>query len=1212
MVSFTQSAWGIDLLESEAGWTFSQGRTYGLPSYDENNKSISTVNNWGQNYATYELGAFLEASEGEAGKLSFSFTLTTSNTVDSMAGIAFVGSQQALVMGSPEYKKNDVGYSLSSNVHADIYTAENWGSATTTANIAVSDYTMFQTGEPAENVQYTLGTPYTISGDVTLNNGQYTLTILYNGTQVVKTELDKEIDISRVVFFADGGTTTLSALTLTGTPATITELVWGGTESNNTWSASSTPWVGTATSSAKSNVTFGTLSEAISDTVIISGDVTARSVVVNDNYTFQADGTAGISTDRGITIASGKILNISAGTLEVTGTMAGEVSIADNAALSLLEQTSITGLKVTGGTGAALNLDIPLDATGDGRVILSEGSKLDRINVTGMMAYNMNGGAVTSDLGGADLHLANNGVLLIRNGVSGNLNETANIGDIYFDGEVGEIRVYGSVSENNNAVIDNNITAAGKLQKTDGGYITLSGVVNATEIISSNTHWGGGTLGLNGLTETDTLMAKGGHINIGTKGSVSTDRLIANGGNITISGEVTTGQVRLKDESGTGTITVNTGGVLNVTGSTNEHSNNDSLMMAHYGTYQGEHLSSGLIIDGGELNAGDAVVFTSWSSAGYFKVKRGTATVKGINFWGQSYVYGLVELGSADGDGTARLNIGDTGIKDFGTNEETVGIVFNLGNGILGATADWATASNPGFPAGKFKLIGTGTGTVVDTTDAVDKTTARHITFNNALTGSGKLVVDGKGSLTLKVAGDNTGDVTINSEATLKLQSGGEYTMTHNVAGAGTLQVESGTTLLSNSKTIASKLVLNGGNATLGGNRTIEGDIVINSGSILTASADDSLQYDAKDTLPASSRSITIKEGGELAMGNHRWSIGRGESGEGGGTEAIYVINLAGGKITRTGNDIGNLDYSDSGSIVVTGTKGEISADIRIRNNSKVTFESTEDNDTAVVSGVIKDAGSINKTGKGSLRVSGANTYTGGTTVTKGILETANAAALGTGKVSLEGGILKLAAALSVSAMDYVSGSSQVQLQANNLEVTGTLSVGENVGMQITGSGAITVNTLQLNAGASISTEGALSMTNLSMGKGSSMAANETINLNGTLTLGSGIKLTGSLLTKDALDALGTGEKLEIFSGITQLNFMQTDGATRSSSATVAYTETVDFNNVFSVEGVDDGMYELTFSNGSLWASQMNIPEPATTTLSLLALAGLAMRRRRR
>ena len=134
MVSFTQSAWGIDLLESEAGWTFSQGRTYGLPSYDENNKSISTVNNWGQNYATYELGAFLEASEGEAGKLSFSFTLTTSNTVDSMAGIAFVGSQQALVMGSPEYKKNDVGYSLSSNVHADIYTAENWGSATTTAN----------------------------------------------------------------------------------------------------------------------------------------------------------------------------------------------------------------------------------------------------------------------------------------------------------------------------------------------------------------------------------------------------------------------------------------------------------------------------------------------------------------------------------------------------------------------------------------------------------------------------------------------------------------------------------------------------------------------------------------------------------------------------------------------------------------------------------------------------------------------------------------------------------------------------------------------------------------------------------------------------------------------------------------------------------------------------------------------------------------------
>ena len=78
-----------------------------------------------------------------------------------------------------------------------------------------------------------------------------------------------------------------------------------------------------------------------------------------------------------------------------------------------------------------------------------------------------------------------------------------------------------------------------------------------------------------------------------------------------------------------------------------------------------------------------------------------------------------------------------------------------------------------------------------------------------------------------------------------------------------------------------------------------------------------------------------------------------------------------------------------------------------------------------------------------------------------------------------------------------------------------------------------------------------------------------------------------------------------------ELNFTAAEGVTYSSSASVAYTEPVDFNDVFSVEGVDAGMYELTFSDGTLWASQMNIPEPATATLSLLALAGLCARRRR-
>ena len=894
-----------------------------------------------------------------------------------------------------------------------------------------------------------------------------------------------------------------------------------------------------------------------------SGDETDTTFLNGDTVHFAGNGTASLSGD------------VSVADLTVADGVDYTVAMQANSSLTIdqIQDNFGSELAISGDETTSLHLNMSTNAEGDGdsRIMLKEGSSVGAVYATGVVAYNVNLAGVTSNLGGADLHIANNGVLLLRNGLSGAVD--ANIGDIYFDGNEGLLRVYGSVT---NTVINNNITAAGTLRKTDGGTVSLNGTVSASCIIAK-----GGTLELGGTTTTTQLMA--------------------GGGNITIDGTVTAAQLRLK-EQGNGTVTVSSGGILNITGAENGYNTNASLLMSHWDTWYGGHNTTGLIIDGGDLNATGAVLKTGWSSAGFFKVLNGTANIKGICFWGQSNkMFGLVELGKDDGDGSARLNIGSGGIINFAGDA-----TLRLSNGILGATADWELAHNPAFTASQINLTGSGTGTVVDTTDAVDKTTARHITFKNALTGSGKLVVDGKGSLTLMVAGDNTGDVTINSEATLKLQSGGEYTMTHNVTGAGTLQVESGTTLLNNSKSIASKLVLNGGNATLSGTTTADGDITVKNGSTLSFDGGDVLDYDETVTW-------RVETGGTIDYGSSRQAFGNGST-----------LELAGGRVTGTGDGYGALDMKDNATVTIhTTADSDMDATVRLRNGANIKFEVDKDK-TLSFGGVLKNRGTetdktyggsgggFSKTGEGTMKITSANIYSGTTTVSEGVLETANAAALGTGKVSLEGGILKLAAALSVSAMDYVSESSQVQLQANSLEVTGTLSVGENVGMQITGSGATTVNTLQLNAGASISTEGALSMTNLSMGKGSSMAANETINLNGTLTLGSGIKLTGSLLTKDALDALGTGEKLEIFSGITQLNFMQTDGATRSSSATVAYTEPVDFNDVFSVEGVDDGMYELTFSDGSLWASQMNIPEPATATLSLLALAGLAMRRRRR
>ncbi len=961
------------------------------------------------------------------------------------------------------------------------------------------------------------------------------------------------------------------------------DLTWNG-GAGAVWEEKGATWVnseGTATSFLNDdNVTFDAISGEVSSTVTINGAVTAGSVQVNDDYTFQTAADSSLYST-GISIAEGKTLtksgsstlnissdvngslHISEGAMDISGTVTGAVSIADNAKFSLSNQRNVEGVKVTG-SSLYLNMATNGESDGDSRVNLAEGSVVGSIYATGVVAYNRLNQGVESNLRGADLRLSNNGVLLLRTGLSGNID--ANIGDIYFDGATGTIRAYASIT---NASISNDITAAGTLQKTDGGVISLSGNVTADRVLSK-----GGTLGLSG--------------------NVTSNSIMAGGGNITIDGTVTASQLRLK-EQGNGTVTVSTGGVLNITGTNNGYSTSASLLMAHWGTGYGTN-NTGLIIDGGELNATGAVLKTGWSSSGHFKVLSGTANLKGICFWGQSdQMFGEVVLGSADGDGTARLNIGEGGIINYAGDA-----TLQLGNGVLGATADWSLAHNPAFTAAVINLNGAGSGTVVDTTDANDKETARHITFKNALTGSGKLVVDGVGSLTLCVAGDNTGAVTINSGATLKLQTAGNYTLGSAVDGRGVLQVESGTTLLSNSKSIASDIVLNGGNATLEGDRTISGNITINSGSTLTAGGGDVLQYDAVEALPASSRTITINAGGELAMGENRWSFGRGSE-TAGGDDGIYQINLAGGKISGSGNDNGNLDFFDNTSITATGTTGQITADIKVRSNKALSVAVSKKDDSAEISGKIIADGKLSKSGEGNLTVSGANTYSGGTVISAGTLTTANASALGTGKVQVDGGLLKMAAALSVSAMDYISGS--VENGGYNLDITDTLKVGSGATLAMVGEGTTTVQTLQLEANAKITTQGALNMSNLDMASGATITANEAVTLNGDLTLRGQINMEGNLISSLG-NLTSTDQKVTLFTGVNTLTL----GSDSYSSLSRNSMGQVDVSTYFS--GVDSGLYSLSFSDGNVYAGLI-VPEPTTATLSLLALAGLCARRRR-
>ena len=70
-----------------------------------------------------------------------------------------------------------------------------------------------------------------------------------------------------------------------------------------------------------------------------------------------------------------------------------------------------------------------------------------------------------------------------------------------------------------------------------------------------------------------------------------------------------------------------------------------------------------------------------------------------------------------------------------------------------------------------------------------------------------------------------------------------------------------------------------------------------------------------------------------------------------------------------------------------------------------------------------------------------------------------------------------------------------------------------------------------------------------------------------------------------------------------------------SSNQTITVNQTTFATNTLTATAEDYGKYFLSVDNKGVYVSYVkatnNIPEPATATLSLLALAGLCARRRR-
>ncbi|RIJ00992.1 autotransporter outer membrane beta-barrel domain-containing protein [Achromobacter sp. K91] len=389
---------------------------------------------------------------------------------------------------------------------------------------------------------------------------------------------------------------------------------------------------------------------------------------------------------------------------------------------------------------------------------------------------------------------------------------------------------------------------------------------------------------------------------------------------------------------------------------------------------------------------------------------------------------------------------------------------------------------------------------------------------NNAALGQGPLAVYGGTTL------DNNKALTLTNyiiaEGPLNLGGSNDLTLNGNIVGSGLIKNGSGTLTLGGNNSFGGTMALNGGKLVLASSNPL-------GNSTLTAASGMQL-----DNSVALSLSNTINLAGDLNLvGNQDLTLGGLVNGLGGltkrGTGKLTLngansfqggVNLTGGNLA-VGHDAalgeGTLTVRNAGTL-------EASRAVTLANNVQLSASLALDgSNDFTLNGVINGSTELVKNGAGRLTLNGENRHSGGTTVNAGDLSLGNAAALGTGMLTVTGntqldtaGPMRLGNTVNVDGALTVAGNNSLILDgqlngngtlrktgANDLSLTGSANTFS--GMIDLQGGSLTTagnNALGQNATANVAAGANLFITNL--------ARLASLNGNGTVTVSNGNNLT--------------------------------------------------------------------------------------------------------
>ncbi|MEL7690744.1 autotransporter-associated beta strand repeat-containing protein [Citromicrobium bathyomarinum] len=750
----------------------------------------------------------------------------------------------------------------------------------------------------------------------------------------------------------------------------------------------------------------------------------ARNIALDTGGIFNTDpGTT--ATFAGIVSGAGSLTKIGAGTLALTGQNtytggtsldAGTIRVGSNNALGTNGLTSADGTTLDFASGVTIGNNIVTD----GVLTLNQsgGSSAHSGAITGA-------GGITKT-GAGSLRLSGNqlydGITRIAGGV------------LIADSDFSLGTTMGNTIVENGATLDlqgvstpeaitisgNGVNGAGALRNS-ALFSTLNGRVTlaADATITS----GGSTLQLAGGIDGNHDLT----LNSGSQIQVNSDLAIGDG-NLILGG---TGIVALtRTNSFTGDVTVNGGRLVS-------GADNGNL----YDT-----IGNGAAVT---LGAG-----TSW------RLAQSNETIGSLAGSGDVYIDGFLTSGRL-----ARLTVG-------GANTSTTfgGRLREQNNSMLSltktGTGTLTLTGNNTYSGGTILSGGT---LGIEASSALGSGTVR------AANGAGLTFADGINlANAIELTGDASGTVSFGVGS-------GEATVAGIISGtAGVLKVDPGTLVLTGENTYTGGTTIAGGTISIAADAALgneSGAIRFTGGTGTLRTTRDFFIY--RDVFLDGSGRISTDANTNASM--FGYIRGTGDLTKvGAGTLTLLDGNtysgdtfLTEGKLELYGNDAlgsGRLFASDDTTITYGGINTIANA-VAIAGTVSV----NADFGTGTQSGVISGAGGLRKIGAGNVRLSGANTYSGNTTLAQGGLALGNNSALGTGTLTAADGTrLSFGNNLRITNAMTLNGQVSFDQEGGTAELRNITS--GTGGLTKTGSGELTISGANDYTGETLVSAGSLKL----------------------------------------------------------------------------------------------------------------------------------------